>query len=126
MILWIVSFHFVLVVKWLFFLFLLVYLCECSGFGSAIFCRLLMTNNAENDALVLVDNAFGKLPDHILIEIFIRVPVSEWAQISCVKKQWANLFRGECLWHAALNRTYPFAGQAKRWPGPIPRGLSRR
>ncbi|XP_057995913.1 uncharacterized protein LOC110665942 isoform X3 [Hevea brasiliensis] len=85
-----------------------------------------MTNNAENDALVLVDNAFGKLPDHILIEIFIRVPVSEWAQISCVKKQWANLFRGECLWHAALNRTYPFAGQAKRWPGPIPRGLSRR
>ncbi|KAF2309204.1 hypothetical protein GH714_001171 [Hevea brasiliensis] len=43
-----------------------------------------------------------------------------------VKKQWANLFRGECLWHAALNRTYPFAGQAKRWPGPIPRGLSRR
>lgn len=108
-----------------FFHFLLIYLCECSLSGSGILCRLLMTNN-ENDALVLVDNAFGKLPDHLLIEIFIRVPISEWAQISCVKKQWANLFRGECLWQAALNRNYPFAGEAKRWPGPIPQGLSRR
>ncbi|CAB4302591.1 unnamed protein product [Prunus armeniaca] len=73
-----------------------------------------------------VDSSFGKLPDHLLIEIFIRVPVSEWAQISCVKKQWANLFRGECLWQAALATTYPLANQAKRWPGPIPRGLSKR
>ncbi|CAB4272064.1 unnamed protein product [Prunus armeniaca] len=76
--------------------------------------------------LMSVDSSFGKLPDHLLIEIFIRVPVSEWAQISCVKKQWANLFRGECLWQAALATTYPLANQAKRWPGPIPRGLSKR
>ncbi|XP_034206598.1 uncharacterized protein LOC117620593 isoform X2 [Prunus dulcis] len=76
--------------------------------------------------LMSVDSSFGKLPDHLLIEIFIRVPVSEWAQISCVKKQWANLFRGECLWQAALATTYPLANPAKRWPGPIPRGLSKR
>ncbi|XP_048228498.1 uncharacterized protein LOC8259957 isoform X2 [Ricinus communis] len=85
-----------------------------------------MTNDSEHGTLVSVDNTFGKLPDHLLIEIFIRVPVSEWACISSVKKQWANIFRGECLWQAALNRTYPCAGQTKRWPGPIPRGLSRR
>ncbi|KAL6277067.1 hypothetical protein ACE6H2_020668 [Prunus campanulata] len=58
-----------------------------------------------------VENSFGKLPDHLLIEIFIRVLVSEWAQISCVKKQWANMFRGECLWQAALATTYPLANQ---------------
>ncbi|PKI38190.1 uncharacterized protein LOC116202068 [Punica granatum] len=69
---------------------------------------------------------FRKLPDHLLIEIFIRVPISEWAGISCVKKRWADLFRGECLWQAALSRSYPFASCAKRWPGPIPRGLSKR
>ncbi|KAJ0007344.1 hypothetical protein Pint_30802 [Pistacia integerrima] len=85
-----------------------------------------MTRNDDNDFLTSVDNSFGKLPDHLLIEIFIRVPVSEWAQISCVKKHWASLFRGECLWQAALTRAFPLAGQAKRWPGPIPRGLSRR
>lgn len=84
-------------------------------------------NTSGNGALVLLaDRTFGKLPDHLLIEIFIRVPVIQWAVIACVKKQWANLFRGECLWQAALSRTFPFAGQAKRWPGPIPRGLSRR
>ncbi|XVF26455.1 hypothetical protein REPUB_Repub14bG0017900 [Reevesia pubescens] len=85
-----------------------------------------MTDNKDNDTLKSVDNSFGKLPHHLLIEIFIRVPVSEWAQISCVTKQWANLFHGECLWQAALMRTFPFASQAKRWPGPIPRGLSKR
>ncbi|KAJ4719010.1 Lipid-binding serum glycoprotein-like protein [Melia azedarach] len=85
-----------------------------------------MTDNNANDTLTWVDSSIGKLPDHLLIEIFIRVPVSEWAQISCVKKQWANLVRGECLWQAALNRAFPSAGHAKRWPGPIPRGLSRR
>lgn len=85
-----------------------------------------MTSNDDKDSLTSVDNSFGNLPDHILIEIFIRVPVFEWAQISCVKKHWASLFRGECLWQAALVRAFPLAGQAKRWPGPIPRGLSRR
>ncbi|KAF8400195.1 hypothetical protein HHK36_013491 [Tetracentron sinense] len=82
---------------------------------------------AENkDTMVSVDHAFGKLPDHLLIEIFVRVPVSEWVQISCVKKHWANIFQGECLWQTALVRTWPLACKAKRWPGPIPRGLSRR
>lgn len=81
-------------------------------------------NSKENDTLV--GSSFGKLPDHLLIEIFIRIPVLEWAQVSCVKKQWANLFREECLWQAALNRTYPSTSHAKRWPGPIPRGSSRR
>ncbi|KAL5554244.1 hypothetical protein UlMin_041645 [Ulmus minor] len=85
-----------------------------------------MMNYSENDTLTSVDKSFGRLPDHLLIEIFIRVPVSDWAQLSCVKKQWANIFRGECLWQAALNRTYPLASHAKRWPGPIPRGLSKR
>lgn len=72
------------------------------------------------------DNVFEKLPDHLLIEIFIRVPISEWAQVSCVKMRWARLFQGECLWQTALLRTWPTAGQAKRWPGPIRQGLSRR
>ncbi|XVF86222.1 hypothetical protein PTKIN_Ptkin18bG0023100 [Pterospermum kingtungense] len=85
-----------------------------------------MTDNRENETLTSVDNSFGRLPDHILIEIFIRVPVSDWAQISCVKNQWANLFHGECFWQAALMRTFPLASQAQRWPGPIPRGLSKR
>ncbi|XP_050224444.1 uncharacterized protein LOC126674109 isoform X2 [Mercurialis annua] len=85
-----------------------------------------MANDSKHDTLVSIDNTFGKLPDHLLIEIFIRVPISEWDHISCVRRHWANVFRGECLWQAALNRTYPFAGQAKRWPGPIPQGLSRR
>ncbi|KAI4355918.1 hypothetical protein L6164_004643 [Bauhinia variegata] len=85
-----------------------------------------MTNNCYKEDLVSSDNSFGKLPDHLLIEIFIRVPISEWAQISCVKKHWASLFRCECLWQAALAKIYPLAEQVKRWPGPIPRGLSRR
>ncbi|XP_050160466.1 uncharacterized protein LOC126634027 isoform X1 [Malus sylvestris] len=89
-------------------------------------CRTLMTDNDQNDSLMSVGSSFGKLPDHLLIEIFIRVPVSEWAQISCVKKQLANLFRGEFLWQAALAMTFPLASRAKRWPGPIPRGLSKR
>lgn len=85
-----------------------------------------MTNNKANDTLTSVDSSFGKLPDHLLIEIFIRVPVSEWVQMSCVRKQWANLFRGECLWQAALAMTFPLASKARSWPGPIPRGLSKR
>ncbi|XP_024971026.1 uncharacterized protein LOC112510010 [Cynara cardunculus var. scolymus] len=73
-----------------------------------------------------LDDPFGKLPDHLLIEIFIRVPVVEWGLVSCVSRQWADLFQQECLWHAALIRKFPLAAQAKRWPGPIPRGLSKR
>lgn len=86
----------------------------------------------ENDntdtaaTLISADCPFAKLPDHLVIEIFLRVPISDWGQISCVKKQWAKLFQEECLWDAALIRSFPLAGQAKRWPGPIPRGLSKR
>lgn len=72
------------------------------------------------------DNSLGKLPDHLLVEIFIRVPVTDWANVSCVKKRWSILFRGEYLWQAALLKAYPFASLEKRWPGPIPRGLSKR
>ncbi|KAF7814648.1 TatD family [Senna tora] len=80
-----------------------------------------MTSNCERDG-----NSFGRLPDHLLIEIFIRVPASEWTEISCVKKHWASLFRCECLWQAALAKNFPLADRAKRWPGPIPRGLCKR
>ncbi|XP_010694484.2 uncharacterized protein LOC104907273 [Beta vulgaris subsp. vulgaris] len=83
-----------------------------------------MTNACE--IATSYDNPLGKLPDHLLVEIFIRVPVTDWAKVSCVKKHWADLFKEECLWHAALVKTYPFAGLAKRWPGPIPRGISKR
>ncbi|KNA13932.1 hypothetical protein SOVF_112050 [Spinacia oleracea] len=83
-----------------------------------------MTNARETASSY--DNSVGKLPDHLLVEIFILVPVSDWTNVSCVKKQWANLFKGESLWRAALEKTYPFACLAKRWPGPIPQGLSKR
>ncbi|KAL6972561.1 hypothetical protein U1Q18_026734 [Sarracenia purpurea var. burkii] len=86
----------------------------------------LMANNSRSIAFVSADNSIGRLPDHLLIEIFIRVPISEWVQLSCVKKQWASLFQEECLWHAALIRSFPLVGHAKRWPGPIPQGLSKR
>ncbi|KAJ4826201.1 hypothetical protein Tsubulata_023790 [Turnera subulata] len=76
--------------------------------------------------VVVAADTIGKLPDHLLVEIFIRVPISEWAQVSCVKRHWASLFREECLWQAALSRAYPFSAQAKKWPGPIPRGLSKQ
>ncbi|KAI3766277.1 hypothetical protein L2E82_16330 [Cichorium intybus] len=72
------------------------------------------------------DDPFGKLPDHLLMEIFIRIPINDWGVVSCVSRQWANLFQQECLWHAAIIRRFPLAGQAKRWPGPIPQGLSKR
>ncbi|CAE5967939.1 unnamed protein product [Arabidopsis arenosa] len=72
------------------------------------------------------DSPFGKLTEDLLIEIFIRVPITNWEQISCVRKQWSNLFRGECLWLAALNRAYPLASNTKSWIGPIRQGLSKR
>ncbi|CAK9146112.1 unnamed protein product [Ilex paraguariensis] len=86
----------------------------------------LMRNDSRSTTLFSADCPFGKLPDHLLVEIFFRVPILDWVQISCVKKQWATLFREEFFWHAALVRSFPSAGQAKRWPGPIPRGMSKR
>ncbi|KAL2462431.1 putative BPI/LBP family protein [Forsythia ovata] len=85
-----------------------------------------MADESNKATLLSANCPFTRLPDHVLIEIFIRVPISEWGQVSCVQRHWANLFREECLWHAALVRSFPLAGQAKRWPGPIPRGLSKR
>ncbi|EOA33081.1 hypothetical protein CARUB_v10016418mg [Capsella rubella] len=86
-----------------------------------------MNRNEDNVEPTMKDESpFGKLSEDLLIEIFIRVPITNWDQISCVRKQWANLFRGECLWQAALNRTYPLASKTKRWTGPIRQGLSKR
>lgn len=85
-----------------------------------------MTNVSRISTLISANNTIQKLPAHLLIEIFIRVPMSEWVQLYCVNKQWTNLFREECLWNAALHRNFPFTCHAKRWHGPIPRGLSKR
>ncbi|URE23469.1 FBOX [Musa troglodytarum] len=71
-------------------------------------------------------HAFGRLPDHLLVEIFVRVPFCEWSQISCVNKHWAEMFRGESLWQTAIIRSWPFAVQRARSPGPIPRGFGIR
>jgi len=67
-----------------------------------------------------------KLPDHVMIEVFIRTGVSDWTQISCVKKQWASLLRTECFWLAALSYIYPFTNASQTWPRPIPPGLSKK
>ncbi|PUZ71344.1 hypothetical protein GQ55_2G306900 [Panicum hallii var. hallii] len=72
------------------------------------------------------DGPIGRLPEHLLVEIFIRAPVCEWVQIACVNKQWASIFQGDCLWQTAIARNWPSAGLRKRWPGPIPRGSARR
>ena len=85
-----------------------------------------MTDDADANSIATTDSPFSKLPDHLLIEIFVRVPHSEWAQISSVSKLWADLFRQESLWRTALFGTFPSASRTKRWPGPIPRGLSKR
>lgn len=85
-----------------------------------------MVDESSKILLLSVDCPFTKLPDHLLIEIFIRVPFVDWRHLSCVNKYLANLFREDCLWHAAIVRSFPFAVQCKGWPGPIPRGISKR
>jgi hypothetical protein len=72
------------------------------------------------------DAPIGRLPEHLLIEIFIRLPVSEWVQVGCVNKHCASIFQGECLWQTAISKNWPSAGLRKRWPGPIPRGSAKR
>jgi hypothetical protein len=72
------------------------------------------------------DGPIGRLPEHLLIEIFIQLPVSEWVQIGCVNKHWASIFQGECLWQAAIAKNWSSAGLRKLWPGPIPRGSAKR
>lgn len=88
-----------------------------------------MSMNRNKDKVVLTikdDSPFSYLQEDLLIEIFIRVPISDWEHISSVRKQWAALFRGECLWQAALNRSYPHASNTQRWTGPIRQGSSKR
>lgn len=80
----------------------------------------------DKSLLASVDCPITRLPDHLLIEIFIRVPIVEWGQVSRVSRNWADLFRQECLWNAALFRCFPLARHGERWPGPIPRGMSKR
>lgn len=89
--------------------------------------RTVMNQNKDNvEPVIKDDSPIGELTEDLLIEIFIRVPISEWEHIACVRKQWANLFRGECLWQAALNRAYPLSSKTKKWIGPIRQGLSKR
>lgn len=72
------------------------------------------------------NHVFGKLPDHLINDIFVRVPICDWVNLSCVSKQWASAFQGECFWQMAISKTWPSADLRKRWPGPIPRGLGKR
>eukprot|EP00252_Welwitschia_mirabilis_P016887 TRINITY_DN3759_c0_g1_i1.p1 TRINITY_DN3759_c0_g1~~TRINITY_DN3759_c0_g1_i1.p1 ORF type:complete len:231 (+),score=54.87 TRINITY_DN3759_c0_g1_i1:269-961(+) len=72
------------------------------------------------------ENGFDRLPDHLLIEVFVKLPTSDWASVSCVQKRCATLFRSECLWKAALSKRWPAVPVEKRWPGPIGRGSSKR
>ncbi|KAJ4802044.1 lipid-binding serum glycoprotein family protein [Rhynchospora pubera] len=73
-----------------------------------------------------VEELIGILPDHILIEIFIRLPVTQLGLVACVSKRWTGIFRGDHLWQIAIAQTWPTAVTRKRWPGPIPRSSGRR
>lgn len=72
------------------------------------------------------EDYIDKLPDHLLTEILVRVRTSDWIAAACVKKRWAAMFKGDGLWQTALIRRWPGAGSAKRWPGPIGRGSTKR
>lgn len=72
------------------------------------------------------EDHIDKLPDHLLTEILVRVRTSDWAAAACVRKRWAAIFAGDGLWHTALTRRWPSSGSAKRWPGPIGRGSTKR
>lgn len=72
------------------------------------------------------ESGFDSLPDHLLIEVFVRLPTSDWAAASCIQKRCADLFRGESLWQVALIKRWPSVDRKKRWPGPIGRGSSKR
>lgn len=69
---------------------------------------------------------FEHLPDHLIVEVLIRLPVSCWVSASCVRKRWAALFRSEMLWQTALIKHWPNVEGIRRWPGPIVRGSHRR
>jgi len=67
----------------------------------------------------------GKVPDDVLIEIFLRGGVSEWEQIACVNKHFAYLLSSncECFWQAVISHHYPLMADPSLplpWLGPIP------
>ncbi|KAJ3676845.1 hypothetical protein LUZ60_002569 [Juncus effusus] len=66
------------------------------------------------------------LPDHILVEIFIKLPACQWAPIASVSKRFATIFRSDFLWDSAIAHTWPRSVHMKKWPGPIPRCSGRR
>jgi len=72
------------------------------------------------------EDYIDKLPDHLLVEILVRVRTSDWITAACVRKRWAAMFAGDGFWQTALIRKWPGSGSAKRWPGPIGRGSTRR
>lgn len=76
--------------------------------------------NSKRDDIYEEEIGILKVPEHLVIEIFIRAKVSDWVEISCVKKQWASVFHSECFWQAAIAHKYPLADPARTWPGPIP------
>lgn len=71
-------------------------------------------------------DTFETLPDHLIIEVLVRLPASCWVSAACVRKRWAALFRGDLLWQTALMKRWPGAGRERRWPGPIGRGSNKR
>ena len=72
------------------------------------------------------ESCFDRLPDHLLIEVFVRLLASNWVAASCVQKHCANLFQGESLWKVALSKRWPSVDKKKRWPGPIGLGSRKR
>eukprot|EP00249_Psilotum_nudum_P019212 c27144_g1_i1 orf=209-1081(-) len=69
---------------------------------------------------------FENLPDHLIIEVLVRLPVTNWASAACVRKRWAAFYKGGLLWQTALTKWFPEAGISKSWPGPICRGSSKQ
>ena len=62
---------------------------------------------------------FDHLPDHVTIEVFMRLPISCWVSVACVRKKWASLFRSEMLFRSALTYHWPCVAKIRKWPGPI-------
>lgn len=104
---------------------------EIIGGGNKIDSSETTFEDSKPHAVRVMDEEEGidhldKLPDHLLIEILVRVRAEDWLASACVKKRWASLFRGDGLWQRALTRRWPGAGSDKRWPGPISRGSTKR
>ena len=68
---------------------------------------------------ILIGDPFDHLPDHVTIDVLVRLPVSCWVSVACVRKKWASLFRSEMLWQLALEYHWPCVARIRKWPGPI-------